>query len=638
MKDRVSLPTHAPIYEKVAQWAIDHIDDPFPTIVANDYGSWSNGITSMRRFIETMVFMYWMTDDVAYAEAGIRWLMTIPTLSSDSMYPGFWQIPCGMAMVLASGYDGFHALLTPVELQTLRMEMIGRCAEQMGPLNADYYPNFLAQMTAYGVCGLALGDDYMGSAEWVSYGVQQANFIFDRLVDGWAEGGMYATYALDVLIPFLDALKRKAGIDILAERGEILNQMADYYIYMNYNGGPLPMEDSVDKDHWDRNYAVGLSVMYWLANRYGNGYALYFADALVDQSRWAAFAWKPTIPPLDIATLPTTRYFPGIGYVIARSAWGPLAAGDNSLIVIFKSGHSAWHAHPNQNSFNVFMNGSWVTAGPGYITNDDRYDRSRTMNVILGDDREQAQEIGDYENAPYDTRGIVEEVEVAPYYVYARGDATPVYTAIDPSVGDLQWKRHIAIIDGSYFVIMDDVKAPAPEKLEFLFQGNRGSFSLADNLVRLSHGIQLDCVVVEPSPYVTQLITDTNITRFPQMRIRSPAPVAAQNFLTVFFPNIPVLPVTEYKQGNLLGVSVRTDADHIDLILFSADGNPVSELIELGDYYVADDGGSYTFDGTRVAVNFNQYMVMNLVKTGPAIQNHAIIAIQFYDKYGILLI
>jgi hypothetical protein len=52
-------------------------------------------------------------------------------------------------------------------------------------------------------------------------------------------------------------------------------------------------------------------------------------------------------------------------------------------------------------------------------------------------------------------------------------------------------------------------------------------------------------------------------------------------------------------------------------VLFSADGNPVDEYIELGGYYEAADGGSYTFEDTTVRVQFDAYQVLRLKKRLP---------------------
>jgi predicted ABC-type sugar transport system permease subunit len=57
---------------------------------------------------------------------------------------------------------------------------------------------------------------------------------------------------------------------------------------------------------------------------------------------------------------------------------------------------------------------------------------------------------------------------------------------------------------------------------------------------------------------------------------------------------------------------ITTYDDKKDLILFSRDGLPVDQYIELGGNYVAADGKSYQFSGTKVRAQFNTYQVLRL--------------------------
>jgi hypothetical protein len=66
-------------------------------------------------------------------------------------------------------------------------------------------------------------------------------------------------------------------------------------------------------------------------------------------------------------------------------------------------------------------------------------------------------------------------------------------------------------------------------------------------------------------------------------------------------------------QGNCSGLEI-TDGNRKTLILFSGDGNPVNEEIELGGLYAADDGDVYSFTGTRVLAQFADYAVMRLIE------------------------
>jgi hypothetical protein len=72
---------------------------------------------------------------------------------------------------------------------------------------------------------------------------------------------------------------------------------------------------------------------------------------------------------------------------------------------------------------------------------------------------------------------------------------------------------------------------------------------------------------------------------------------------------------TALNQSNCSGVIINTDSTHKELVLYSNDGNAVNQQIDLGNYYAADDGNTYSFNGTRILVQFSDYTVIKLVQT-----------------------
>jgi len=67
------------------------------------------------------------------------------------------------------------------------------------------------------------------------------------------------------------------------------------------------------------------------------------------------------------------------------------------------------------------------------------------------------------------------------------------------------------------------------------------------------------------------------------------------------------------NQGNCSGVMINIDATHKELVLYSNDGNPVSQQLELGGNYTSADGNTYSFNGTKLIAQFTNYAIMNLV-------------------------
>jgi len=76
------------------------------------------------------------------------------------------------------------------------------------------------------------------------------------------------------------------------------------------------------------------------------------------------------------------------------------------------------------------------------------------------------------------------------------------------------------------------------------------------------------------------------------------------------------------SQGNCRGVMIELDATHKELVLYSNDGNPVVQQIELSSTYVSHDGKVYSFTGTKINASFTDYAVINLVESAtPANQS-----------------
>jgi hypothetical protein len=70
---------------------------------------------------------------------------------------------------------------------------------------------------------------------------------------------------------------------------------------------------------------------------------------------------------------------------------------------------------------------------------------------------------------------------------------------------------------------------------------------------------------------------------------------------------------TVVNQGNCSGVIITIDPTHKELVLYSNDGNPVSQQLELGGTYTSADGNNYSFNGTKLIAQFTNYAIMNLV-------------------------
>jgi len=587
-----------------------------------------------------MTFMYHMTDDVSYAEAAKNWMLAISGWSGWAT-PGtnHWQARSYTGMGVATGYYDLYDYLSEAERETIRNKMIteigGGLYDRYAPFGSTYfpsgYPNHESSVSAgVGMAALALGDDYAGSSDWLDFAIDCANYALGLggQDGGWVEGASYYVASMDALVPFIDSLRRVNGFDLFAAHGNFLDDASYYFIYMNvvdgiHTGVPMQLEDCTGSQPWDREFSPHF--LYKLAMEYGNGYAQTTANTFAHQDTTQSFIWKdPNLSAQPISNLPLHRYFRDIGYAIWRVGWG-----DDDLVFLFKSGRSLGHAHSDQNSYAIYKGGRPLTAGPGYATSWLEYDRTRFANTILADGLGQAQEPGDLGTAPLGTVGVIEEVTIDNNYKYVRGDASAPYLGLSGSYllesGELdKWLRHVVFIENpDYFIMYDEVAASTPTQFDWLFHGRdiyneNGDVSLTGDLITYTKtNDRLEIQVLEPTAFDYDIIWDSGPygRDWEYIQVRPQVDVTSTQFLTALFPDdslsTATVSVDRVTQGNSVGAIV-TYNDRKDLILFSRDGLPVSEYLELGGSYQAADGNSYTFNGTEVLANFSTYQVIRL--------------------------
>ncbi len=101
-----------------------------------------------------------------------------------------------------------------------------------------------------------------------------------------------------------------------------------------------------------------------------------------------------------------------------------------------------------------------------------------------------------------------------------------------------------------------------------------------------------------------QLVWDSNAGRY---GVYSPT-------RDLVFPSGSAKVSSRVSQGNCTGLAVDNGV-YKDLFLYSNDGNPVNQQIDLGAVYAANDGKTYSFSGTSIVAQFTDYAVVRLVKS-----------------------
>lgn len=621
LRTLASQPSHQEIWGEVFAWAAAHINDTPPAEpVGGGYTEYATAMAPTYAFINNMGFMAAMTRDTRYVEAAIPFLLAPLTWTTwDPTEPDHsGQLRAWMSVAIGTGYNFFRDSLT-VEQRTA---IINRLAIEVGQRHYEYYrygtyvfDQWAERKATLSAClvfaGMAIVDDYPQAQAWIDFGtfhIEETLAFFFQTDGGVGSGGGYLLAGLAFLVPCLDVLRRMKGLDLFDAR---LANTAQFCIYMNYNHGPLQIEDTT----WHMGYSLlhpwGISCVYKLASEYTDGYAQWFADFYAVKADMHTFIYKsPTLQALPISELPLAREFASIGYVISRSGWG-----DHDTLLLFKSGAAYpqyGHAHRNQNQFQIYNQGVPLTCGPGWLP----YSGAEVHNcILLADDAGQ-----DY------TEGQIVSVEINDSYSYMSGEAAQCYE------GRLSkcLRQVVFLTNLGYSVIYDQVVANAPEEIAWqitapnttrLTTGAGGTPLVrpaaisvnGDTIVitQRNSGVlaTLTNVIVEPEGFTSERLPLA--AQFPSNRVKvyPPTPATEAQFLNVQFPGA-VLATEKVRAGNALGVIVR-DGNYLDLILFGTDGAPVDQYIELGGAYEPIDGQA-EFDGTRIRAQFNVYQVMRL--------------------------
>jgi hypothetical protein len=632
LRTLTTAPSHSTIWNNIVTWADAHKDDaPVEQMIGNSYDSVANA-HAVRRHIEAMGFMYAMTEDTTYADSAINWMLAVSAWGGWGNESAYYFDDAAMLRGFSFGYSVFHDYMSPGQRQTILDAMVlhtNLVLDHLISMNPPHnaYPNHWGFLAAcVGLSAIAIGPDHPDSGTWLDNAVTYTQLLLSIGGNdgGFFEGPSYTMNLFSHVIPFLDALKRN-GTNLF-DNGFLRNH-AYYHIYLSYNDTFMCMEDSeplVAYCPWTRGVNA-LDFIARLAKEYNNGYAQEFADLYADQSVMQSYIWKsPSLTPLPLDGLPKTRLFEGIGYVVLKSGWS-----DNDLNVIFKSGVSWGHANPSQNEFAIYNQGEKVTGPPGVTTGSDEGD-TWSHNCLLVNGLGQAKHL---DSTPWGegVMGDILALDIAdPYYRYTLGDATALYdgsTYWPYTAGVLnKWLRHFVFVENpNFIVIYDDIEAPEPSRFDWLMNGT--TLSVAGSTITVNGGEPntLNTVIVEPSDFLYEIdhyYRDAGwfVHDYDWIKVRPPVESTDAEFLTVHYlmDGGATLPAEKVSVGNVIGVRVP-DGDYLYLILFSNDGNPVSEYIELDGYYQSADGNPYTFNGTQVLAEYDTYQVMRLQKPRPPV-------------------
>ncbi len=264
---------------------------------------------------------------------------------------------------LAVAYDWLYAQWSETQRAGLRAKLADGCdyiinvirTERLSPYNVFLYNSPFQALMA---CSIALyrddphGDPVMRFTYdlWKNRVLPVWRQVMGRN-GGWHEGGEYVGIGIGQAIYEVPAMWRSATGEDLFVTEPGIRGFLDFLVYRtqpdgtHFRWGDGAFFDRIVPD------AAPLAIEY----RNAAAYSLRPVKDLAPTAwPWGPFADPTLIDPTAASRLPLTRYFDGIGMIVARSDWSP-----DATYVTFKAGDNFWsHSHLDQGAFTVYKGGA----------------------------------------------------------------------------------------------------------------------------------------------------------------------------------------------------------------------------------------------------------------------------------------
>lgn len=412
---------------------------------------------------------------------------------------------------LAFGYDLLYHDLNEKDRARYRDKLI-----KQARLMADYFKPKSGRTFAYsqnhtfipiaglGIAAYALYDETPEAPDWASL----SRAIYDRVLatysqDGYYyEGFEYWIFSTPWLVHYLDAHAHATGEDLYDRPGfRLMHQYVAHSMLPGGNyifdfgdvfEGPLTRAgkgEEYPRTHPQGHFNTNYNLLYRLAQRFQSGEAqgvaawLKSLDQVNAEDFWSLIWFDANLKPVPIERQPAWHYFPDHDVFYWRSDWSKEATAfafkcgppeghhTEALLQLFPDWRlSSGHAHPDANSFIIFVRGEYLTGDTGYAG----VPMTEHHNTLLINGKGQAKE-GDGHDAfagvPYDllNRIRISEVKVEHDQVIVRGDATAAY---GPELGLKKFVREFVYRSFGGFTVSDDVETSKPSTLTFLLHAD----------------------------------------------------------------------------------------------------------------------------------------------------------------------
>ncbi|MDB5813634.1 MAG: hypothetical protein JWN23_751 [Rhodocyclales bacterium] len=478
--------------------------------IANDTGNWA----------WRYALAWQLTGDERYGREAARWLLHLASWKIDAeVLRTNDELFIQHLRPMIFAYDWAWSALTAEERVTVSKALVARLELLAGhiqpkfsltqptpPDNALSHP--MRFISTLGLGGLALYHDTPAAPGWVawSYEYYLREFpVWGGDAGGWSEGLNYWASGMTQHLRFLEAMKLQ-GFDEVLQRPFFRNTPW----FAVYNLMPYPASSFGDLNNitsptpstalmigkfaqWQQDpYLMSFARSLTAKHHMTFGYYDYSAvDTMLDLFR----RQQSGLPDADLTQLPQTRYFDDIGWVAMHSRLG---SKDNDIMLGFKSSPfgSASHGFADQNSFVINAFGEALAVSSGYR---EWYDSphhagwTRTTaakNAILINGEGQTTKSAG-------ATGRISRFVQGERFTFTTGDAKQAYAG-----RATQALRHLFFVDRRYFVMLDEVAAPAEARFEWLLHArDKMTLDAASNgIVVARNNARLEVMLLSPAP------------------------------------------------------------------------------------------------------------------------------------------
>jgi hypothetical protein len=468
-----------------------------------------------------LAMAYVFTGDAAFAEKAVVWMdlfALAPKWASDRDI-GAAHVLFGMAVAYDWLYDAI-----PAEKRVRFRKAMARRAETLDALlenkNAWWARDPLqnhnhACAMALVAAGVVLEGESPAARKWLQDGFADIELVLQVMPrDGASSAGVgYWSYSLDSLLKGIMAAAPQRGL-AAAKNSPYLSNTAMFRLYASLPGYAQCV-DYADSPRID--YKGPGRQLRALARIFKDSRAQWLADR-IERARggqaglsWLDILWfDPSVPPKPPNDLPTHRWFPDLGLLLARTSW----TGDGRL-AWFKAGpaqgraalsRGLWtgaHIHPDAGSYGLYSHGHWVVQDDGYV---EKKLTSNHNTLIVGPLRldtgtGQLGEGGKWLKSQalkqYGADVETLSVDLEDTGQIVRVELSGMYP---PEAGLRSFERAFAVIDASFVLVRDIVETRNVEAVQDLVHlGERASWIKAGGVCLGEAGYHLQAFAASAS-------------------------------------------------------------------------------------------------------------------------------------------